>query len=247
MHGVQVEENTSVYAAKMGWNYRASYDHCDDLKKWYLRKPAIDRLKGKDFAYAHLLSIGQVSRTALRVSRHDQLTFEIDTHSWSDGYRLLGIRDESLENGKEFKFSNVERKRPPSAYVSAVDTSVPEFTSLVEVSGKLFTEAPKDGCAADTGTVVFEVSQATGIGAPVHIDLKEENRFVLRYDLDEVQAKKPDEANAYLVTEFDPRGQWIVVQFYTIEVSQQSRLIEEDELAGDLDRLMSVVEELESL
>jgi hypothetical protein len=246
VHGILIEDNASVYAAKMDWSYRAPYDHYDDVKKWYVRKPAIDRLKGKGFAYAHLLSIGQIIRTGLHVTRYDQLTFDIGTHGWSDGYRLLGMRDGSCHNVKEFNFAKVESKTPPSAHVSPVAEIVPTFTSLIEVNQKLFTEAPKDGCSADTGTVVFEVSSAKGIGEPVHINLKEENMFVLRYDLDEVLAVKPEGANAYLRTAFDPRGQWIVVQFYDIEVNQDTRLVEEDELAGDLDRLMAVIEELEA-
>ncbi len=244
IHGIHIEDNAPVYAAKMDWNYRASYDSYDDVKKWYVRKPSIDRLKGKGFAYAHLLSIGQIIRTGLHVTRYDQLTFDISTHGWTDGCRLLGMRDGSHHDVKEFNFAKVESKRPPSAHVAA-DKAVPEFTSLIEVKSKLFTEAPKDGCSTDTGTVVFEVSDAKGIGEPVHINLKSENMFVLRYDLDEVLAVKPEGANAYLRTAFDPRGQWIVVQFYKIEVNQETRLVEEDELANDLDRLMSVIEELE--
>ena len=245
VHGIHIEDNASVYAAKMDWNYRASYDSYDDVKKWYVRKPAIDRLKGKGFAYAHLLSIGQIIRTGLHVTRYDQLTFDISTHGWTDGCRLLGMRDESCFNVKEFNFAQVESKRPPSAHVAA-DKVVPDFTSLIEVRGKLFTEAPKEGCSADTGTVVFEVSFAKGIGDTVHIDLKSEKMFVLRYDVDEVIAVKPEGANAYLITSYDPRGQWIVVQFYKIEVNQETRLVEENELAGDVGRLMSVIEELEA-
>lgn len=246
IHGVLIEDNAPVYAAKMDWSYQAPYDHYDDVKKWYIRKPAIDRLKGKGFAYAHLLSVGQLIRTGLYVTRYDQLTFDIGTHGWTDGYRLLGMRNGSCMDVKEFRFSKVESKTPKSAYVNPIGETLPEFVSLVEVNDKLFTEAPKEGCSADTGTAVFEVATAKALGEPVHINLKSENMFVLRYDLDEVLAIKPDGANAYLRTAFDPRGQWIIVQFYEIEVNRETRLVKEEELASDLDRLMTVIEELEA-
>jgi hypothetical protein len=246
IHGVLIEDNTPVYAAKMDWSYRAPYDHYDDVKKWYIRKPAIDRLRGKGFAYAHLLSIGQIIGTSLYVTRYDHLTFDIGTHGWTDGYRLMGMRDGSCMNVKEFRFSQLKAKTPNSAIVNPNGETVPEFASLIEVNNKLFTEAPKEGCSADSGTAVFEVTTAKVLGDPVHINLTSENMFVLRYDLDEVLAVRPDGANAYLCTAFDPRGQWIVVQFYAIEVSQETRLIKEEELASDLDRLMKVIEELDA-
>lgn len=246
VHGVAIEDNAPVYAAKMDWSYRAPYDAYENVEQWYIRKPAIDRLKGKGFAYASLLSIGQVFRTALHVTRYDQLAFEIGTHGWTDGYRILGMRDGSCVNVKEFTFWGVKKKTPKAAYVNPVGETVPEFTSLIEVNGKLFTETPKDGCSMDSGTVVFEVAVAKAMGEPVHINLQSENMFFLRYDLDEVLAKKPEGANAYLRTAYDPRGQWIVVQFYNIEVNRDARLVREDELADDLDRLMTVIEELEA-
>jgi hypothetical protein len=246
LHGRQVDDETPVYAGKIDWTYKAPYT-TSDLKTWYIRSPQIERLKGKGFAYASLLSVSQLEWTGLRDTRIDQLTFEMDTHEWWHGYRLLAIRDAGFwSNTKEFDFDAIESKTPKSAYVASSAGALPEFFSIIESDGRFFTEAVKEGCSMDSGKAVFAVSSANPIGDQVHITLKDENMFFLRYDLSEVRVVKPDGANAFKRVASDPRGQWIIVQFYAVEANLHERLIAKDELTDDLDRFMTIVEELEA-
>lgn len=245
-HGRHVDDKTPVYAGKIDWSYKAPYT-TSDLKTWYIRSPQIERLKGKGFAYASLLSIGQLTWTALRGTMIDQLIFEMDTHEWWHGHRFLAIRSEGFfADTKEFDFDDVENKTPKSAYIQSETDKLPEFFSIIMSDGDMFTEAQKDGCSMDTGRAVFKVKNAKTIGGEIRINLKEENMFFLRYDMEEVKAFKPEGANAFFRTCSDPRGKWIMVQFYEVEADINERIIGKDELTDDLDRFMTIIEELET-
>lgn len=205
-------------------------------------------------AYAHLLSVGAIGSVYVSQSEHRVPSWvsEISTHGWRDGTRLIGIRE-----GKSIAIS-----KGPDPYrllckhwqelleSSGLDCTPDGLFVLMQMPDEAwFTQITKKGARADTHEPEFRVTSMEKVGEPVRFYTESNYPVpIFRYDIREVQAVLPKEANAYkLVGDPAKTGgpdsqETCLVQGYRIGVDHTKRLMRQEVLANDYGRLMQLLE-----
>jgi hypothetical protein len=206
--------------------------------------PMIEKFKNSGMAHANLLCFDQLMLTNVYSERVDQLVTSIGIYETGHSYRFLGIKDNAdFANAREFSFENLVKKRVPSLFVEKAETKPQKLVALTNLDNTFYTQVPKEGDSMDTGKIEAEVIEFTKVGDPVLIVLKNENMFFLRYDISEVEAVMPEEANAYEMISYDGRrGASITVQFYKINADAK-QIMDENSLAADPIRMMKAIQE----
>lgn len=200
-------------------------------------------------AYAHLLSIGQLTNMHESGAGRAFVQFEIGPHSWTDGTRFVGWRKgaqpgvvSALSHGISFDRDTRDLLWVPD------DASGEALEVLTEIDGDLFSQYPKDGARMDTGAARHAVSSKEAIGEPVAFETTVGGYHgFFKYGIDEVAAIAPEGANAYKLVggiQLDAAGerQRTQVQFYSARFDRSRRLPREDEVLANVDLLVRVAE-----
>lgn len=203
------------------------------------------------YAFAHLTSIGSIS-TVHHGQKTPSWACNISAHEWGNGVRLLGVRAGS--NGKVLKGPDARellRKKwrellEPTGLLEAPAGLVP----LMKLPDETwFTQVPKKGARADTHDPEFQVVSMEKVG--------ELQRFftssnypvpIFRYELREAKEVLPHEANAYALVGDPVRAndgterETCLVQGYRVVIDPSKRLVRENVLANDYERMMSLMD-----
>jgi hypothetical protein len=112
-----------------------------------------------------------------------------------------------------------------------------------------FTQIPKKGASADTYEPEFRVTSMEKVGDLARFYTDSNYPVpIFRYDRREAQAVLPKEVNAYeLVGDPTRTGgadsqETCLVQGYRVEVDYTKRLVRQDALANNYDRMMELME-----
>jgi hypothetical protein len=203
-------------------------------------------------AFAHLTSIGGINIVRQGDQQHPMWACDVGIHEWWDGVRLLGIRPGStgdVMDGPDAR--KLLRKHWSNLFEpSGLDKTPSGLLVLMQMPDETwFTQVPKKGASADTYEPEFRVTSMEKVG-----DLE---RFytdsnypvpIFRYDLREAQAVLPNEANAYVLvgdparTDGAGSKETCLVQGYRVEVDHTKRLVRQEDLANDYDRMMELLQ-----
>lgn len=122
------------------------------------------------------------------------------------------------------------------------DGDVPDIFVLEKFNEKYFTQYPKEGARMDTGEIMFEVIKAQKIGKETFFQTKIDYSPFLKYDINEVKAIAPKDANAYIITDNISPGDIVdvPVQFFKVEVNTKKRILHNEEIADNLSLLLKI-------
>jgi hypothetical protein len=206
-------------------------------------------------AYAHLLSVGAVMLSHHQ-SEYDVPSWMSDTHThdWSDGTRLIGVREGSITGvGKgpdpyRLLRSNWKQLMEPSGIKAPFPGAFHVLTQLTDETW--FTQVDKMGDGMDNGEPEFLVTSIKPIGEPVQFftDVRHYHGF-FKYAKSEVRAVMPPGANAYALVG-DPENVWeggnpvkqtCMAQPYRVEIDHTRRLVREKTLANNYERMMELM------
>lgn len=206
-------------------------------------------------AFAHLTSIG-----GMGLAHHQsglQLpswACDISAHEWwnSGSVRLLGMRAGSagdVRDGPDAR--RLLHKYWQELFEPSGLDSVPDglFVLMQMPDDTWFTQATKEGASADSYEPEFRVMSMEKVGG-IERFYTDSNYPVpiFRYDIREAQAVLPKEANAYELVGDPARvggaddRETCPVQGYRIEVDHTQRLMRQDALANDCDRMMQLLQ-----
>jgi len=196
-------------------------------------------------AVGYLLSISQLQH--MHHDGNESLTHDVSTHDWSDGTRLVGIQaDGSVKSGIHSgpDAQNLLRKHWRELLVPMKTPAEIGFRALLQIGKQWFTQYPKSGARMDTWEPEYIVPSAKKIGKPVLFRTTGYGSPFFKFDVNEVQAIAPPQANAYFfIGDPTPQGDNHVcmVQFYLIEVDTSKRMTRVDQLARDYEKMMKFV------
>lgn len=207
----------------------------------------------KDFAFAHLLSVGRL--TNMYHSKGISLMHDIACHDWTNGVRLIGIRGaEKITNilpGFNYQKAVKNPKSREALMVKLEKTKSPNKMSLFDVidDNVWFTQTPKIGEEMNTGILEYSVRSVEPIGGVVKFRTKITGyHMFVRYGLSEVQSIAPENANGYRLLDAEIiRGEdgteyhEIKVRFYKIDVDTSRRIMTEKEILKDAKLLESII------
>ncbi|MDR0860999.1 MAG: hypothetical protein LBO09_08815 [Candidatus Peribacteria bacterium] len=116
-----------------------------------------------------------------------------------------------------------------------------DFFSLIKQNGKYFVRTPKVGDRMDTGEAKYPVHSIERIGDEASFTTTN-CLFSLKYDISEVKAVAPKDANAYLITGkvFPGNIVNVPIQFYHIEIDTSKRILTPKELCQDFALLCEI-------
>lgn len=121
------------------------------------------------------------------------------------------------------------------------------FNSLIDVSGQLFTQHPKQGARIDSAEAEYPISLAEKVGDKVFFKTCAGGGFFFKYEIREVLAIKPKDANAYLITGDPVRcGNNQIgahIQFYKVQVDGTRRLRRYNEIENDTQLILDIMEQ----
>lgn len=210
-------------------------------------------LNNSDGPIAHLLSIGQLMNCHMYREDCDNLACDIGCHEWWNGVRLIAVRNNSevtdIHQGVD-SVSDLIRRNWRKLMQPLPKPGNVGFRMLMKVGKQWFTQYLKQGARMDTHEPEFLVTSIEQVGQPVEfITTVGGYHGFVKYDIKEVKAIAPREANAYTTV-----GEWeivnhkgnpdyhrIRVQFHRVEVDSSQRLIREDELCNDYETLMQLI------
>lgn len=216
-----------------------------------------DVLPEEGLAYAHLLSVGAIMNSYVSgdENRVSSWISEVSTHGWYDGTRLIGIREgASVHIDKGPDPYRLLRKHWRDLMVPTGNKRpLPGgFHTLMQLpDGTWFTEDHKPGGAMDNGRPEYLVTSIDPIGEPVrfYTPVRHYHGF-FKYSKSEVRRLvKPLGGNAYALVG-DPDNVWkdgnpveqtCLAQPYRVEIDYTRRLMREDDLANDFDRMMELI------
>jgi hypothetical protein len=132
---------------------------------------------------------------------------------------------------------------------SGLDRAPDGLFVLMQMPDKTwFTQFQKKGASADSYEPEFRVTSMKKVGKIARFYTESNYPVpIFRYDIREAQAVLPKEANAYeLVGDPTKTGgadsqETCLVQGYRIEIDHAQRLIRQDVLANDYDRMMQLM------
>ncbi|HBI16958.1 MAG TPA: hypothetical protein DDY52_02260 [Candidatus Moranbacteria bacterium] len=215
----------------------------------------VENVKPTDgLAYAHLLSVGAIGSVHVSQSEHRVPSWvsDINTHDWYDGTRLIGIREGklvSIDKGPDPR--HILRKHWQELFESSGLDRAPDgiFVIMQMPDETWFTQVTKKGARADTHEPEFRVTSMEKVGEVARFYTESNYPVpIFRYDIREAQAVLPKEANAYeLVGEPTKTGgadsqETCLVQGYRIEIDHTQRLIRQEVLANDYEKMMKLHE-----
>ncbi len=225
-----------------------------------VRGPAsywVDRYKIEDgMACAHLLSVGGISTSHHR-SEYNVPSWmsDIHVHEWYDGVRLIGVREGDITSiGKGPDPYHLLRTHWQELLVpSGNKRPLPgNFYTLMKLpDGTWFVQCHKPGAAMDNGEPEYLVTSIEPIGEPVSLytDIHHYHGF-FKYAKSEVRrVVEPLGANAFALVG-DPSNIWkdgnpvqqtCLVQAYRINIDHTRRLVSQDELGSDYERMMELM------
>ncbi len=238
-HGLDLDCDETIYypfiikvadASNCGYKYRSPED---------------------GYAFAHLLSIGQISHASCSdYGRWPAWSCEVSPHGWSDGTRMFGVREGEISRiakGPDAKKLLLQHWRELME-----DSDLPEAPEgpfvLMQMSDETwFTQVPKQGARADTYEPEFEVVSIEKVGKPKKFYTESNYPVpIFRYDQREALAVLPPEVNAYeLVGEPSKTGgadspETCLVQGYRVTINHEKRLMRGKVLGNDFDRMMEL-------
>lgn len=205
-------------------------------------------------AYAHLLSVGAIGSVHVSQSEHRVPSWvsDISTHGWHDGTRLIGIREGKLVSiSKGPDPYRLLRKHWQELFeLSGLDRAPDGLFVLMQMPDEAwFTQITKKGARADTHEPEFRVTSMKEVGEPARFYTESNYPVpIFRYNIREAQAVLPKEANAYkLVGEPTKTGgadsqETCLVQGYRIEIDHTQRLMRQEVLANDYEKMMQLHE-----
>lgn len=202
-------------------------------------------------AFAHLTAIGGINLIHHENGMHlPSWACDVHSHEWGDGVRLLGVPPGTIgevhegPDARRLLRKHWERLLEPSGLDRAPDG----LFVLMQMPDKTwFTQISKKGAGADTYEPEFRVLKMEKVGELARFYTDSNYPVpIFRYDRREAQAVIPKEANAYeLVGDPTRTGgadskETCLVQGYRIEVDHTKRLVRQDALANDYDRMMEL-------
>jgi hypothetical protein len=203
-------------------------------------------------AFAHLTSIGSISLTYHENGlRLPSWACDVGIHEWWNGVRLLGVRAGSTgtvvdgPDARKLLCKYWQELFEPSGLSHAPDGLV----ALMQMPDKTwFTQVSKKGARADTYEPEFLVTSMEKVGELERFYTESNYPVpIFRYNLREAQAVLPKKANAYeLVGDPARTGgadsqETCLVQGYRIEIDHTKRLMRQDKLANNYDRMMQLL------
>lgn len=204
-------------------------------------------------AFAHLASIGGIG--LINHQNGMQLpswACDVGLHGWNDGVRLVGVRagsNNSIVDGPDAY--RLLRKHWEALFEPSSLNHAPDgLLVLMQMPDKTwFTQIPKKGASADTYEPEFRVTSMEKVGDLARFYTDSNYPVpIFRYDRREAQAVLPKEVNAYeLVGDPTRTGgadsqETCLVQGYRVEVDYTKRLVRQDALANNYDRMMELME-----
>lgn len=204
-------------------------------------------------AFAHLTSIG-----GMCLVRHENglrlpsWACDVGIHEWSNGVRLFGVRPGpvgKIQDGPDA--GRLLREHWPELFEpSGLDCTPDGLFVLMQMPDKTwFTQISKKGARADSYEPEFRVTSKEKVGELARFYTGSNYPVpIFRYDIREVQSALPREANAYeLVGNPAKTGgadsqETCLVQGYRIEIDHTQRLVRQDALANDYDRMMELLQ-----
>lgn len=203
-------------------------------------------------AFAHLTSIGNMCLVHHENGmRLPSWACDVGIHEWWNGVRLLGVRSGSvgvITDGPDA--SRLLRKHWQELFEPSGLNRIPNgLFVLMQMPDKTwFTQVSKKGARADTYEPEFRVTSMEKVGKITRFYTESNYPVpIFRYDIREAKAILPKEANAYeLVGDPTKTGgadsqETCLVQGYRIKIDHTKRLIREDALANDYDRIMQLL------
>ncbi|MBI2109141.1 MAG: hypothetical protein HYT93_03100 [Parcubacteria group bacterium] len=203
-------------------------------------------------AFAHLTSIGGIG--LIHHQNGMQLpswACDVGIHEWWNGVRLLGVRPGpvgKVQDGPDAR--RLLRKHWQELFEpSGLDRTPDGLFVLMQMPDKTwFTQFQKKGASADSYEPEFRVTSMEKVGELARFYTESNYPVpIFRYDIREAQTVLPKEANAYeLVGDPTKTGgadsqETCLVQGYRIEIDHTQRLIRQDALANDYDRMMQLM------
>ena len=202
-------------------------------------------------AFAHLTSVGCIGIVHQGGKEHPMWACDVGIHEWWNGVRLLGVRAGSTgtvvdgPDARKLLRKHWQELFEPSELERAPDG----LLVLMQMPDKTwFTQVPKKGASADTYEPEFRVVSVEKVGGLERFYTESNYPVpIFRYDMREAQAVLPKEANAYeLVGDPARTGgagsqETCLVQGYRIEIDHTKRLVRQDALANDYDRMMQLL------
>lgn len=209
-------------------------------------------LERRDGPFAYLISTGGLMD--LHHEGHESLVNNVHCHEWSDGVRLLGIREKEvgqIHPGINWLTRLVVRHFDLLSEPANSSLTPPSLHALMKIEKTWFTQYEKKGESMDTGKPEFKVNKVARVGRDMCFDTKigGYHAFV-RYGIKEVMQIAPPNANAYALSK-EPKIIWINgnpeyhriwVQFYQANVDFSRRVIPEEKLDNNYDLMMKIIE-----
>lgn len=203
-------------------------------------------------AFAHLTSIGGIGLVHHENGMHlPSWACDVGIHEWWDGVRLLGVRagwNDSIVDGPDA--DRLLRKHWKKLFEpSGLDRAPDGLFVLMQMPDKTwFTQIPKKGASADSYEPEFRVTSMKKVGELARFYVESNYPVpIFRYDRREAQAVLPKGANAYeLVGDPTKTGgadsqETCLVQGYRIEIDHTKRLVRQDALGNDYERMMELM------
>ena len=206
------------------------------------------RMPEEGYALAHLLDIDAFMNT----HTHEvgvMLMSSPNVHEWWNGAKFIAVPggavlDNGLAQGPDP--AKAIREHWEHFMQPVEDGYVPTTPYLLKLAGnEVFACYPKkypnDECM-DEGDFEFHAHSAQQVGELRSFTT--DDMFFLRYNLAQVRALMPKEANAYVVVNVSNKDSngltTVTVRFYDADVDTSRRLPRTDEIARDYNRLMEV-------
>ncbi len=203
----------------------------------------------RGYAIAHLISTGALCH--LYHEENESLVLDVSCHEWGDGVRFVAIRPESkiisIHAGIP-NFQDMIIKHPDILFEQVESPTELEFSTLMEIDGKWFTQYPKKGERMDTDEPEYAVTRIHKVDGPSSFTTTIGGYYgFLKYGIKEVKNIAPRNANAYYISgdvEILQEGSKHVVPvtFYHIEANTSRRAIREKSFHNNYDLLMKILE-----
>lgn len=206
------------------------------------------------YAFAHLLSIGQITQASNRTDYGDWPTWSCDVgpYDWWNGTRMFGVQKGGvigIRKGPDAR-QLLQKYWRELMEPSGVYNSPDELHVIMEIQDKTwFTQVPKKGARVDTYEPEFLVTSMEMVGEPQRFYTDSNYPVpIFRYDRCEAQAVLPQGVNAYALvgepsfTNGVGSRETCLVQGYRIQFDYTRRLMSEKALANDFNRMMRLLE-----
>lgn len=203
-------------------------------------------------AFAHLTSIGGIGLVCHQNGMQlPSWACDIGIHEWWNGVRLLGVRPGPIGQVRDGPDARqLLRKHWQELFEpSGLDRTPDGLFVLMQMPDKTwFTQFQKKGASADSYEPEFRVTSMEKVGELARFYTSSNYPVpIFRYDIREVQAVLTKGANAYELVGRPARTgdldskETCLVQGYRIEIDYTKRLVRQDALANDYDRMMQLI------